>query len=259
MKSVVALLFLLPFACGPNARSGGTLYVNTKEAFSLRPPRGWTVHDTSFRAGRVQGFAIACNSAAAAIAPEVKVHAGGRWPPVFMEQIPPRGAIVVFTHFAGGPGFSGPHCAFQADTVGDGLAPLVDTLQVKNRWHGRSGVAFRKWGNLWGIEVFTRDPTRADRRAIKELLRSIAFPRAPVVSEGQASQLAYEALPPEARVAAPAGVTRCFNVDVTQSDSLFRVDLRRGRSQGGLAETLTDSVHAWSYWVHLNGRVERVQ
>jgi hypothetical protein len=266
MNVLLVVLLLFPVACGTVGRRDepcrGAIHVNKNRAFSVCVPRGWTLQDAGYWMGRhLWVFALIRNGAASGLAPGRHPEEDG-WPLTELpKQMPQGGAIVTFSIWHGGPPPAAEyaHCMFSPDTVGDDLLPLLDTLRVKNEASGRTALRFHKWDDGWWINVFCRDPSRSDRRAIASLLRSIAFLHAPVASDGQASELAYLSLPTDERTPAAGAEWPCISAEVTQADSSFRVELRRWGSFTGNSKTLSLSPRTWSFCVHVNGSIERIQ
>jgi hypothetical protein len=202
---------------------------------------------------RIGVFGLARNQAAAGVTPYLRdwpkrdtEYSSKDYKLMLTEQLPRGGVVIMFSCFQGGPK---PVCGLRRDSIGDSLAALVDTLPMRVRHANPFGFGFAKWGAFWGIDVLARSASDADVVAIRDLLRSVVFETRPVTSTGQAAQLAYRALPPEARMGADSAKTG-FDVAVTRADRTFAVRFRPcvpGEEPGDWV---------WAYRVHENGSVE---
>lgn len=238
-------------------------HINRDELLSACVPLGWAMQDTSYWIRRrTRVFALAKNELASDTTSDFWMEewqarrgSGRPWQIDLAERLPPGAAIVLFSHFEGGPLMI---CNFSRDTVGDTLASVVDTLRMdfSKTWPVR--LTFSKWGEDWEIDVVARNVTNADTLAIRSLLRSIVFESKPVITEGQAVQLAYQELPLEVRKSADPCRFRNFSVSVSETGGTFETLFKPCRGCGCDPEPDEAIEGEWRYRVHANGSVEKV-
>ena len=236
-----------------------TEHTNRNEWFSLCIPMGWSFADTSYHyMGRIDVFGLARNRAATGTTPDISheyMHLGPErrtWEAELAHGVPPGGVIVMFSHFHGGPYVE---CNFSRDVLGESLADLVDTLRMSFSQAEPFRLHFGKWGDNWQITVLAQSVTPADSLAIRDLLRSITFKSVPVVSQGQAAQLAYRALPVEIREVVEKPNSAGLMVGVTKRDGDFQVHFQSCEACCGCDISLPPELE-WHYRVHINGVVE---
>ena len=255
------VLWLASCAPHPDVPVPCTRHINRIEAFSACIPPGWVLQDTTYSfMGDIGVFALARNQAAAGVSPYISIqdwsskHRTG-WPEAtttLVEQVPPGGVVLMFWHLRGGPV---PLCGFSRDTVGDSLDAFVDSLRLETS--SPLHIRFAKWGDVWNIDVLARGVTSVDRQQIRELLRSIVFEPTPVISKEQAAQLAYRALPADARARAGSSRGAGLDVLVTEVNGVFDVLFRpcKGCEDDPGAGSASEDA-GWSYRVHTDGTVE---
>lgn len=167
-------------------------------------PEGWTAQDTGYALGHAADVLLLVrNCAAQRIEPYGSgiVQQGEKltFPELIRDRLPVGALVIVFAHTDVLPGaWDG----YRADTVGDSLAELLDTMHPA--WQSTSGlstysVGFAKWGRVWQVWSHSRGkPSSRDRRTVEQILRSVSFPARPILIPEQALRVAYSLLPSSA-------------------------------------------------------------
>jgi hypothetical protein len=257
------LVFLVTVLTGCIGRSEKPIpcvkHPNRNEGFSLCVPRGWSFADTSYNVmSRIDVFGLARNRRAEGITPDISydyMRSGPErrpWMNELAANLPSGGAIVMFSHFHGGPVAT---CNFVWDSVGESLATVVDTASVNYSQREPFHLKFGKWGDNWQITVLARNVSQEDSLAIGQLLRSIVLESLPVITQGQAAQIAYRALPREIRDVVETPKSAGLIVSTKQGSDAFDVHFQACEACCGCDVSLPPELE-WSFRVHRNGTVE---